>query len=91
MLFFSNMNALLLIVLCMGYIVLYFAERSEEGMRVLGYAIGCIAIILTTIYLLGNIWHQAKSCPKIGTYTYEGKMHKNFSPRGMPALREQDR
>lgn len=52
-------EALLLIALGSGYIVLYLAKREEKGLQFIGYMIGVIIIALSLIYLVGHILTQA--------------------------------
>lgn len=60
--FVKGGEALLLIALGIGYLVVYFAKREEKGLRFCGYVIGGAIITLTIIYLLGSILFQAKMC-----------------------------
>lgn len=63
MLGFSGVfEALILIALGFGYIVLYLAKREEKGLQFVGYVIGGVIIVLAIIYLLCNIWAQASLC-----------------------------
>ena len=53
---FGSMTELLaLLVLGIGYIVLYFAKREEKGLQLIGYAIGAGLILLSLIYLLNSL------------------------------------
>jgi len=69
----GTFEALLLIALGIGYIVLYFAKREEKSLQLIGYFIGSLIIVLACIYTIGNLWLnsstrvntlQSKSCPK---------------------------
>ena len=53
--FGSTVELLSLLVLGIGYIVLYFAKREEKGLQLIGYAIGAGLIILSLIYLLNSL------------------------------------
>ena len=53
---FGSMTELLaLLVLGIGYIVLYFAKREEKELQLIGYVIGAGLIILSLIYLLNSL------------------------------------
>jgi hypothetical protein len=84
-------EALLLIGLGMGYIVLYFAKREEKGLQLLGYAIGTVIIILTLIYLFDNILTKFNTVyPKMG-YN-KGMMQQHMMrPQMMPNAPSQRR
>ncbi|MCM8799897.1 MAG: hypothetical protein NC900_04150 [Candidatus Omnitrophica bacterium] len=49
-------EALLLLALGLGYIVLYLAKREEKGLQFLGYVVGTFIILLSIFYILINIF-----------------------------------
>jgi len=53
-------DILILIALGIGYIVLYFAKREEKAMQFLGYIIGCITILISTLFLTGILYSRSK-------------------------------
>lgn len=58
-------EALLLISLGLGYIVLYLAKQGEKQLQFVGYIIGVIIITLSLVYLLGNLLIQSASYPQV--------------------------
>jgi hypothetical protein len=54
-------EAILLIALGIGYVVLYFAKREEKVLQVVGYIVGSAIILLATLYLIGNIYFHTKA------------------------------
>jgi multisubunit Na+/H+ antiporter MnhB subunit len=79
-------EALLLISLGIGYFVLYFAKREEKLLQFVGYVAGCLIITLATIYLLGNLYLQAKmGCTKM--QYYKGMMQQPMPMHKLPARR----
>lgn len=65
----GTFEALVLIALGFGYIVLSLAKREEKGLQFTGYLIGAVIIALATVYLLGNTWVQTQICyPKMRYY-----------------------
>ncbi len=59
-------EALLLIAIGIGYIVIYFAKREEKELQFIGYAVGTLIIVLSFIFLIGNLWLQSKGCSGLG-------------------------
>jgi len=58
---FPNLfDALLLIALGMGYIILCLAKKEEKQLRLLGYVIGWLIIVSVVIYMLCSLWIRAK-------------------------------
>lgn len=53
-------EALLLIALGFGYIVLYFAKREEKFMQFVGYIAGSAIMLLAALYLLGTIYLHSR-------------------------------
>ena len=53
-------EALLLIALGFGYIVLYFAKREEGPLQFIGYLVGSAIMILATLYLLGSLYLHSR-------------------------------
>lgn len=79
MLGFSGMfEALLLIALGIGYIVLYLAKREEKDLQTIGYIIGTLIMILAIFYLVGSLWLQVRLCPKVR------HLRGTMQPRMMP-------
>lgn len=59
-------DALLLIALGVGYMVIYFAKKEEKRLQFTGYLIGGIIIALAVIYLFGAFLLQVMiSFPRI--------------------------
>lgn len=77
-------EALLLIALGVGFMVLYFAKREEKGLQFTGYVIGIGIIALALFYIVGNILLQAQICyPKMRYY--KGMMQQRMmQPRTIP-------
>ena len=62
-------EALLLIALGFGYIVLYFAKREEGAMQYIGYIAGSAIMLLATLYLIGSIYfHSRMDASKMRIY-----------------------
>lgn len=78
----GNFEALLLIALGMGYLVLYLAKREDKGLQFLGYIVGVIIITLSLIYLVGNTLIQTVYYPRVQHY-YKGMMKQHMMPRPM--------
>ena len=53
-------DMLFLIALGLSYIVLYFADREEKGLRLIGYFIGTLILGLTVAYMVGDSLMQTK-------------------------------
>ena len=53
--FFGLSDAILLVALGIGYVVLYLAKREEKALQFTGYLIGGVIIVLSLIYILGNL------------------------------------
>ena len=53
-------DMLFLIALGLSYIVLYFANREEKGLRLIGYFIGTLILGLTVAYMVGDFFMQTK-------------------------------
>jgi hypothetical protein len=53
-------DAILLVALGIGYVVLYLAKREEKGLQLTGYLIGGLIIILAAFYIVGNILFRAE-------------------------------
>ncbi|MDD5596002.1 MAG: hypothetical protein PHY94_07170 [Candidatus Omnitrophica bacterium] len=58
---FANI-ALFMMALALGYLVLYFANREEKDLRTLGYVIGVVIIIISSVAIIGKIVTRAKFC-----------------------------
>ena len=58
---FANI-ALFMMALALGYLVLYFANREEKDLRTLGYVIGIVIIIISSVAIIGKIVTRAKFC-----------------------------
>lgn len=84
-------EALLLIALGIGYIVLYLAKREEKVLRFSGYIIGGIIIALAAVYLLGNILIQAQICYPRLRYRKGMMQQRMMQPRMMPQAPAQKR
>ena len=54
------LDMLFLIALGLSYIVLYFADREEKGLRLIGYFIGTLILGLTVAYMVGDFLMQTK-------------------------------
>ncbi len=62
---FSGMlDALMLIALAMGYVVLYLAKREDKALRTIGYIIGIFVIALSVLLLVVGLAFKAKACGK---------------------------
>lgn len=61
-------EALLLIALGFGYIVLYLAKREEKRLRFVGYLLGITIIVFAVIYMIGNTLIQTICYPKMRYY-----------------------
>jgi len=62
-------EALLLVALGVGYIVLYFAKREEGAMQIVGYIAGSAIMLLATIYLIGAVYlHSRMDASKMRIY-----------------------
>lgn len=86
MLLFSSINdALILIALCLGYMVLYFAKREEKGLKFIGYIIGCVVIALAAISLIFGAWIQTNicRCSKKEMRSHEGMMQQRMMHQRM--------
>ena len=66
-------EALLLIAMGLGYVVLYLAKREEKRLQFIGYMIGVVIIALSIIYLISNSLLQSV-CPF--TRPYKGMMQQ---------------
>lgn len=76
-------EALLLICLGIGYIVIYLAKREERQLQLIGYIIGGVIIGLTLFYQAANLWIQAKSCSQRMPY-YKATMHRSWPQQSLP-------
>lgn len=74
---FSAVNeAVLLVALSSGYIVLYLANKEKKGIKTTGYFIGVFIIALSSILILVNIFLNARICSKFGTLMPGHRMMK---------------
>jgi len=83
---FSGMfEALLLIALGFGYIVLYLAKREDKRLQFLGYFLGAVIITLSLTYLVINVLTQAFFlAPKTRYYNRSIIQPSKSMPRPMP-------
>jgi hypothetical protein len=51
----SGGNAILMVSLGIGYLILYFAKREEKGLQVLGYFLGTLILLYSAISILLNV------------------------------------
>ena len=58
---FANI-ALFMIALALGYLVMYFANREEKDLRTLGFVIGIVIIVISSVSIIGKIVMRAKMC-----------------------------
>lgn len=77
-------EALLLICLGIGYIVIYLAKREERQLQLVGYIIGSLIIGLSLIYQTANLWVQAKMCSSRMPYQKAMMMHHPMSQQPLP-------
>lgn len=56
------MDLLFLLSLGMGYLVLYFAKREDKGLKLVGYFLGIFILVLTIVYMLGDLMWQNRLC-----------------------------
>lgn len=81
----GGIDSLLLMALGIGYLVLYFAKREDKMMKLAGYFVGAVIILLTTVTILFNYWAQSQMCSRLRYY--EGKMKQRMmQPSGMPQM-----
>ena len=79
---FANI-ALFMIALALGYLVIYFANREEKKLRVLGLVIGFTIITISAVAIIGKIAMRAhvcqmiKKCHKMQMRMGSGGMHDN--------------
>lgn len=84
--FMQTSEALILIALGIGYIVIYLAKREEKQMQFLGYTIGAVIIVLAIVYLAVSVWFQGRMyCFSGRRYDYRGKMHQRAQQLIPPA------
>lgn len=76
-------EALLLICLGIGYIVIYLAKREERQLQLIGYIIGGVIIGLALFYQAANLWIQAKTCSQRIPY-YKATMHSSWPKQSLP-------
>ena len=82
MLIFGKNEALLLIALALGYIVLYLAKREEKGLQFLGYFLGTLVISVSALLIIRDLF--------IGGCVFDkAKMHDMMMKRQMMALSTQ--
>lgn len=63
---FSGMlDALMLVALAMGYVVLYLAKREDKALRTIGYIIGIFIIALSALLILVGLGFKARACGKM--------------------------
>ena len=76
-------DAILLVALGIGYVVLYLAKREEKGLQLTGYLIGGLIIILAAFYIVGNILFRAEYQRNM-TRTQRLMMYKGTMQPRMP-------
>lgn len=84
MVFPRFLDVTLLISLGISYIVLYFANREEKGLRLIGFFIGGLILALTVAYMLGDILWQNKLCSARAKY-YQRMMQS--APQMQPHMK----
>ena len=70
-------EALLLIALGLGYVVLYLAKREEKRLQFIGFIIGVLIIALSLIYLISSSLLQSV-CPF--SRPYKSMMQQKMMP-----------
>ena len=81
-------DLLLLIMLGLGYIVLYFAKREEREWHILGGIIGTVLMFLALVMLIFNSVNRSKllyrniQCNK-AMQAQESMMQKGIMPQGI--------
>jgi len=69
-------NAILMVSLGIGYLILYFAKREEKGLQALGYFLGTVIMLYSAIFILLNV---------IGITPRVSRMMMRPSPQMMPS------
>ena len=58
---FSGLSdAILLVALGVGYVVLYLAKREEKSLQLMGYLIGGVIIVMAAVYILGSLFYRGE-------------------------------
>jgi len=78
-------TTILLVVLGLGYIVCYLAEREEKTLRILGFGIGAFMIGFSLMIILSNAVMMHRSCRRMKAISHEMMMHKKMMMAPIPA------
>jgi len=71
-------TTILLVVLGLGYIVCYLAQREDKTLRVLGFGIGSFMIGFSLLVILSNAILMNRSCRRMKVISHEMMMQKKI-------------
>ena len=75
-------DALLLIALGIGYLVVCFAHKEKKALRVSGYIVGFTIILLSAGYTFLNLWaYSSFGCPVTARYHHRGGIISTHMPK----------
>jgi hypothetical protein len=78
------LEAALLVALGLGYIVIYLARREEKALKALGYTIGSVMIILSSIFIISSLVFGTQIYRKIGRMMLQRRMMMQMPQPSMP-------
>jgi len=76
----GTMEALLLVALGIGYMVLYLANREEKNLKAVGYFIGIFIIAVSGIIILNSLLWSVKISKSMGMLPRPRMMMKGQMP-----------
>lgn len=90
--YFGGMSgdALLLIALALGYIVCALANKENKGLKLIGYIIGIIVMVMSAGLIIGKIKSSLPGCsrakyPMMNMPMMQQKMMREQAPAPAPA------